>query len=44
MEDVLGDDWFKIRLQFNDTETDNDGDADMVRFGNLRLVITYITD
>lgn len=44
MEDELGENWFKIRLQFNETETDNDGAADMVRFGNLRLVITYITN
>jgi hypothetical protein len=44
MQDLLGEDWFKIRLQFNELETDNDGAADMVRFGAMKLIVTYVID
>lgn len=44
MQDMLGDDWFKIRLQFNDLESDNDGTADMVRFGAMKLIVSYVID
>jgi hypothetical protein len=40
LESALGSDEFQIRLQFNDQETDNDGNTDMVR-ANFKLVITY---
>jgi len=40
VEDALADDELQLRLQFNETETDNDGEADMVR-ATFQLVITY---
>jgi len=40
LESALGDDEFQIRLQFNNKETDNDGNTDMVR-ATFKLVITY---
>lgn len=41
IQNKLGDTRFQIRLQFNDTETNNDANADMVRFGSLKLIVTY---
>jgi len=45
IEDVLGEDRFQMRLQFNQHETDNDGNNDLVRYteGHLpRLIIEYV--
>jgi hypothetical protein len=41
LEDRLGEDYFQIRLQFKDEETDNDGENDMVRWraGHLPVLI-----
>ncbi len=44
MQDLLGSDWFKIRLQFSDAETDGDSTADMVRFGAMKLIVNYVTE
>ena len=44
LEDRLGDNYFQIRLQFRDAETDGDGNNDMVRWtaGHLPvLVVDY---
>jgi hypothetical protein len=37
----VGSSRFRIRMQFNQTETDNDGVADMVRLGDVQLRISY---
>ena len=37
----VGSSRFRIRLQFNQTATDNDGVADMVRLGDVQLRISY---
>ncbi|MBN1855683.1 MAG: hypothetical protein JW846_01865 [Dehalococcoidia bacterium] len=44
LEDKLGDDWFQLRLQFTDDETDGNGDNDIVlwKAGDLpRLTVKY---
>jgi len=44
IEDVLGEERFQIRLQFNQEETDNDGHNDLVRYNAQhlpRLIIEY---
>lgn len=41
LQSSVGNSRFKIRLQFNDKTSDNDGVGDMVRFGTLKLEITY---
>jgi hypothetical protein len=41
LEDALGDGVFEIRLQFNENETNGDGNSDMVRFGTVTLKVTY---
>ncbi len=41
IQNALGGSRFQIRLQFNDTLTDNDNTGDMVRFGTLTLHVTY---
>lgn len=43
IQGALAADAYELRLQFNDTETDNDGADDMVRFGDVRLIIIYST-
>lgn len=40
LQDALASDTFQMRLQFNETETNNDGEADMVR-ATFQLVIMY---
>ena len=40
LQDALAGDIFQMRLQFNGEETNNDGEADMVR-AKFQLVITY---
>jgi len=41
LQNKLGDTRFQIRLQFNDKTSDNDNTGDMVRFGTLKLHVTY---
>jgi len=41
IQNALGGSRFQIRLQFNDTLSDNDNTGDMVRFGTLTLHVTY---
>ena len=41
MQSQLGGSRFQIRLHFNDTLSDNDNTGDMVRFGTLKLHVTY---
>jgi len=41
MQSKLGSSRFQIRLQFKDILTDSDGIADMVRFGDVKLIVTY---
>jgi hypothetical protein len=41
LQSVVGSSRFRLRLQFNQTDTDNDGVADMVRFGDAKLIISY---
>ena len=41
LQDKVGSNRYKIRLQFNDTTTDGANDGDMVRFGTPQLVIKY---
>lgn len=41
LEAALGDSTFELRLQFNETETNTDGVADMVRLGSVSLEVTY---
>jgi hypothetical protein len=43
MEEVQGKDWFKVRLQFKEKLTDNDGNPDLVKLGNVKLIVTYET-
>lgn len=43
IQNALAADQYELRLQFNDTETDNDGNDDMVRFGDVKLIIIYST-
>ena len=41
LQGVLGASTYELRLQFNETETNSDGVADMVRFGTVELEVTY---
>ena len=41
VQSEVGSDRFEVRIQFNDMETDGDATADMVRFGDMTLEITY---
>lgn len=44
LQDVLGQDRFQVRLQFNEEDTDNDGHNDLVRYTashQPRLVVEY---
>lgn len=41
LQSALGASRFELRLQFNEKQTDNDGTADMVRFGDVELIVTY---
>ncbi len=41
LQDALGDSRFQLRLQFNQTKSNNDGVADMVRLGSPRLIVSY---
>lgn len=41
VQDALAADVIELRLQFNEHETDSDGVADMVRFGDVELIIIY---
>jgi hypothetical protein len=43
MEEVQGKNWFKVRLQFKEKLTDNDGNPDLVKLGNVKLIVTYET-
>jgi len=42
LQGLVGSPRFQIRLQFNEHTSDNDSVGDMVRFGNLKLEITYL--
>ncbi|MEW5828315.1 MAG: NBR1-Ig-like domain-containing protein [Chloroflexota bacterium] len=42
IQNALGDSRFQLRLQFNGS-TNSDGIADMVRFGAVKLIVTYST-
>jgi len=41
MQSQLGGSRFQLRLQFNDKLSDNDNTVDMVRFGTMKLHVTY---
>lgn len=41
LQNAVGDSRFQIRLQFNDKTSDNDNNGDMVRFGTIKLHVTY---
>lgn len=41
LQNAIGNTYLEYRLQFNDTETNNDGNMDMVRFGTVSLKVTY---
>ena len=41
LQSVLGDSTFEYRIQFNETETNSDGVADMVRLGDVQITVTY---
>jgi hypothetical protein len=41
LQDYVGDSTYELRLQFNETESDDDGDADMVRFGTVSITVEY---
>jgi hypothetical protein len=41
LQDAVGADDFDLRFQFIDAETDNDGESDMVRIIEIRLIVTY---
>jgi hypothetical protein len=41
LQSVVGSSRFRLRMQFNQTATDNDGVADMVRLGDVKLIISY---
>jgi hypothetical protein len=38
---LVGGSRVRFRVQFNEMNTDNNGLGDMVRFGNIKLIITY---
>jgi len=42
LEDRLGDDYFQMRLQFRDMETDEDGQNDLVRFTSSHLPVLIV--
>jgi len=42
LEDKLGDNYFQVRLQFRDLETDGDGNNDMVRFTSSHLPVLIV--
>jgi hypothetical protein len=41
LQTKLGNPFYQIRLQFNETDTDSDAADDMVRMGAAQLTITY---
>lgn len=41
IENALGDSSFELRLHFNETESNNDGIADQVRFGAVSITVSY---
>ncbi len=41
LQTKLGNSFYQIRLQFNETDTDSDALEDLVRFGIAQLTITY---
>ena len=43
LQAALGGAAFELRLQFKDAESDNDATADMARFGDIELTVTYTT-
>ena len=43
LQAALGNTYFEIIIRFNTTETDFDGVTDMIRFGDMKLKITYTT-
>jgi hypothetical protein len=42
LQDKVGSDHFQIRLQFNSVPSDEDGETDLVRFGDVTLRVRYI--
>ncbi|MBT3240920.1 MAG: hypothetical protein HON98_06005 [Chloroflexi bacterium] len=44
VQNALGNTYIEYRLQFNETETNNDSIDDLVRFGTVALKITYQVD
>jgi hypothetical protein len=42
IQSELGNSTYELRLQFNENETNSDGVADMARFGDVELEVTYI--
>jgi hypothetical protein len=43
LQGKVGTSRFQLRLQFKPPESDGDGVADMVRFGPVKLTVTYQT-
>lgn len=43
LQSAMGASTYELRLQFNETETDTDATADMARFGDVKLKVTYTT-
>ena len=41
LQSRVGSSRFQMRMQFNQTDTDSDGAADMVRLGDVKLVVSY---
>ena len=41
LQSAVGTAFFELMIRFNTTETNSDGDADMIRFGDVKLKITY---
>lgn len=41
LEDRLGNNYFPLRIQFNQTKTDSDNANDALLFGNLKLIVKY---
>jgi len=44
LQDSLDDDNYQLRVQFNEMETDSDSTADNIKFGSIKLRVTYIED
>ncbi len=42
LKDALADNNYQVRIQFNELETDGDGNADLVTFGQIKLRVVYI--